>query len=204
MQELWYSGNLLDWDQGLKDYWNYVKPPLRAIEEEMQHLDRERVRSMDANAWYTFLLERYFRWKYTEDHRYKTTTNSLKMYEHEPFLSILYGIKERIFSADKADIKQCLTIADNISGLGPPGASGLLAVLFPEHFGTVDQFVVKALRQISDLAAIKKPDSLKLAEGVLLIEIMRRKAAELNEIFSTTVWNPRKMDMILWAYGHEF
>lgn len=208
MRDVWDSKNPEVWERGLGDYWTYVKPNLLSIEREIQHLDREVVRLTNAQQWYTFLLEKYFRWKYTAPNRYATTTNSLRMYEKEPFLSILHGIKERMFSSDKANIKDCLAVANRISGLGPAGASGLLAVLFPADFGTADQFAVKALFQIPDLPekvsvdSIKNPESLKLAESVLLVQIMRRKAADLNALFSTDTWTPRKVDMILWTYGH--
>jgi len=117
--------------------------------------------------------------------------------------------KERLFSLDKSDIKACLMCATTIPGLGTAGGSGLLAVLFPERFGTVDQFAVNALRQIPDLpekafvASIKNPEAMKLSEGVGLVEIMRRKATQLRGWLSSQEWTPRKIDMILWTYGHE-
>ena len=43
------------------------------------------------------------------------------------------------------------------------------------------------------------PDNISLKEGVLLIEIMRNKASELNNKFNTTEWTPRKIDKILWC-----
>ncbi len=52
---------------------------------------------------------------------------------------------------DKDNIQQCLAVACSIRGLGTAGASGLLAVLFPTSFGTVDQFAVKALVKIPEL-----------------------------------------------------
>ena len=93
---------------------------------------------------------------------------------------------------------------DSSGGLGPAGASGLLALLFPARFGTVDQFVVGALRRVRclperDQLERMKPESLTIAHGVVLIEIMRRKAVSLNELFNTSGWTPRKIDKILWA-----
>ncbi len=113
-------------------------------------------------------------------------------------------IKERLFASDKGNIRQGLALASSIRGLGTAGASGLLAILFPSHFGTVDQFAVKALAEVPELEernliAAMNPESLKLDEGVVLIQIMRRKAAELNRDFSATVWTPRKVDMVLWT-----
>jgi len=51
--------------------------------------------------------------------------------------------------------------------------------MYPREFGTVDQFLVKALRKIHGLpeaAALgaMKPDSLWPSDGVVLIGILRR------------------------------
>ena len=86
------------------------------------------------------------------------------------------------------------------------GRAGLLTLMYPDQFGTVDQFVVKALREVEGLrqrAALERmnPEGLKLPDGVILIEIMRDKSAENNRIFTMTSWTPKKIDEILWTYG---
>lgn len=43
------------------------------------------------------------------------------------------------------------------------------------------------------------PLGLKVRDCVVLEDIYRRKARELNERFQSIDWTPRKMDMILWA-----
>jgi hypothetical protein len=91
-----------------------------------------------------------------------------------------------------------------ISGLGTAGASGLLALLFPSSFGTVDQFVVKSLLKVRrlaerDLLSAMTPEALTIVDGVVLIKIMRRKAAELRAAFGSDFWTPRKIDQVLWA-----
>jgi hypothetical protein len=130
----------------------------------------------------------------------------LRIYVSNHELPLLHGIKEQLFNLDKDNVQQCLAVAGSIRGLGTAGASGLLAVLFPAHFGTVDQFEVKALREIPELPdrgliAAMNPESLKSSEGKILIDVMRRKAKELNRVFSTTEWTPRKVDMVLWTCG---
>jgi hypothetical protein len=80
--------------------------------------------------------------------------------------------------------------------------------MFPQHFGTVDQFVVNALGQINELeqaTTLKKMhrEDLDINDGVCLIKIMRNNAADNNRRFNSNFWTPRRMDMILWAYGHE-
>jgi hypothetical protein len=159
---------------------------------------------MSSQVWFGFLLEKYFRWKYTTPNRYASTTKLLRTYAANNELEVLHAIKERLFAVDKDNIQQCLAVASSIRGLGTAGASGLLAVLFPAHFGTVDQFAVKALAKIRelperDLIAAMRPESLKLDEGTILIRIMRRKAVELNQVSTHVKWTPRKVDMVLWT-----
>jgi hypothetical protein len=202
--ELWNGGDQQAWQRALDRYWSFVKPANLALEREMDQLDAETVRKMDPGGWYKFLLEKYFRWKYTAPNRYVSTTKILRTYASNNELPALHAIKERLFTRDKNNIEQCLAVACSIRGLGAAGASGLLAVLFPAYFGTVDQFAVKALLRIPELPEIQQiaamhPESLRLDEGALLIRTMRRKAAELNRAFSTILRTPRKVDMILWT-----
>jgi hypothetical protein len=150
------------------------------------------------------LLEKYFRWKYTASNRYASTTKVFRSYATNNEMPILHAIKERLFVLDKENIEQCLALTCTIRGLGTAGASGLLAILFPQYFGTVDQFAVKALVRVSGLSerglvAAMSPESLTLKDGGILIRIMRRKAKELNKTFSSSEWTPRKVDMILWT-----
>lgn len=96
-------------------------------------------------------------------------------------------------------------IASQINGLGTAGASGLLGVLFPKYFGCVDQLVVSAFLSIHNLdysSQIEKinPQCIKLSEGVVLIQLLREKAHQLNSKNLTNYWTPRKVDKVLWAY----
>jgi hypothetical protein len=115
-------------------------------------------------------------------------------------------IRRRLLSLDPDDIRLGLKAGCDIRGLGTAGASGLLALMYPQKFGTVDQFAVKALRQVEDLPEAKSlarmnPENLTISDGVLLIEILRRKAADNNRIFKSETWTPRKLDKVLWTYG---
>jgi hypothetical protein len=60
---------------------------------------------------------------------------------------------------EPSDIRRSIEVAMQVPGLGTAGASGLLSLLYPEDFGTVDQFVVKALREIPQL-----PEAARLVE----------------------------------------
>ena len=116
----------------------------------------------------------------------------------------LFRIKDLLFASDSMDIRKGIERARYIRGLGPAGASGLLAVLFPNWFGTVDQFVVVALVEIQTLPERQKllrmtPQNLINNDAVVLIDILRKKAAQLNASFRTKEWTSRKIDMILWT-----
>src|SRR5580704_169193 len=69
-RELWNGNDPNLWKRALNRYWEFVKPSNLALEKEMDQLDIETIRTMDPQAWYRFLLEKYFRWKYTAPNRY--------------------------------------------------------------------------------------------------------------------------------------
>ena len=115
-------------------------------------------------------------------------------------------LRRQILNLDVTDVQAGLKVAKKIRGLGTAGASGLLSLIYPEHFATVDQFVVKALRGVrglpeSDALASMKPQNLRVTDGVLLISILGKKAHDNNRLFGTQFWTPRKLDMVLWTYG---
>jgi hypothetical protein len=203
-QEIWNSMSPEPWNEALKRYWTFVRPSNLELEKEMDQLDPNKIWAMNAEEWYQFLKDKCFRWKYTAPNRYATTTKFLRRYREEGNLGVLLQIKECLSAFDRDDIEAGLKIATLISGLGTAGASGLLAILFPVYFGTVDQFVVKALSSMPELPEVDRvrsmnPLSLNIRDAVVLISIMRRKARELNDLFCTDQWTPRRIDMVLWG-----
>ena len=208
VDELWNSSDSWVWRKALERYWEFVKPANIALEHDMEALDLDTLRQLDSQGWYEFLRDRYFRWKYTAPNRYATATRYLYRYVENQMLVELHNIKFTLLSLKPSDIEYGLRTAQTIFGLGTAGASGLLALMYPSVFGTVDQFVVKALRTISNLPESEdlmrmKEDSLTISNGMILIRIMQRKAIEINRLFQTDEWTPRKIDKILWTYGRE-
>jgi hypothetical protein len=206
ISELWKSTDERMWKSAVERYWTFVKPINLELEKSLDCLDLNRVRSFNAVGWFNFLLNEYFRWKYTAPNRLATTTARLKTYAAEGKLPELDGIRSKLLSLNTEDIRTGLETACKIRGLGVAGASGLLALMYPTKYGTVDQFLVKALRGVEELPeapliAKMNPVALKVADGVLLIGILRRKATELNSAFTTSTWSPRLLDKVLWTYG---
>lgn len=209
--KLWNSHIKGEWEAALDEYWNHIKPENRALEEKLNNLNVKK--SLDIKDWYSFLRDEFILWKY-DPHRRKRITRLFTeeyMEDHKKLNEII----EELFKFDCKDIKRGLDLAEEIKGFGVGGASGLLSLLFPKYFGTVDQFVVKALQNTKtfpegeftsgEVQALPRmnPENLSKSEGVILIQVMRRKADNLNSILNSRFWTPRKIDMILWALGHD-
>ena len=206
LKYLWYNGSESDWQEALNAYYYMLGPEQRVIEDYIENVDVDIIRNLDENGFYEFLYDKYFVWKYTAKNRLATTRMNLEKYIKNGELSKLKSIQRRIFATPKSNVGECLEIACEIYGLGTAGASGLLAILFPADFGTVDQFVVRRLQEINHPVYDAElnnmnPEGLKIKDGIILVEIMKEKANELNKKFNTDFWTPRKIDMILWAFG---
>ena len=206
LKELWQNGTESAWKQALNHYYGLLKGDQRVLEDELYAIGAAGVEKMEAQEFYDFLYNKYFVWKYTAKNRLATTRKILQKYVLNNELQKLERIKVSMLSTDKADVAKCLDIVTDIYGLGTAGASGLLSILFPKEFGTVDQFVVKSLCEVGDSRYAEvlkkmKPESLSNKDGVVLEKILREKAAELNSRFNTDFWTPRKLDMILWSFG---
>ena len=206
LPDLWNTTSPEDWEAALKRYWEYVLPKNKELEVRLNSLDLQVLEAMKSEDWYEFLLGEYFRWKYTAPNRYATTTRALQKYIELQELDELDLIRKKLLCMNPANIRQGLLTADKIRGLGTAGASGLLSLMYPQYYGTVDQFVVKALRLIKDLPEAKmvakmKAESLTITDGTNLIGIMTRKATELRDRLDLKGWTPRRIDMVLWTYG---
>lgn len=208
IQELWVSNDPSQWKAALQRYWVLVKPENISLENDMECFDRERIRRMSPEDWFTFLHDKYFRWKYTASNRYATTTAVLRRKSGtQDGRNVLDRIRAQILDLNPSNIGVSLKIVSQIPGLGIAGASGLLAILYPDEFGTVDQFVVKALREVSSLSEASaitqmNPENLKPSDGEVLIQIMRRHAVLLTNVLGQR-WRPRDVDKVLWTYGRN-
>lgn len=203
---LWSSPSEKEWHTALGQYWGQVSAKNLDLEKRLDQLNPNHIKEMNPQSWFLFLRDEYYPWKYTDPRRLKTTTQHLKKHVEDQGIDHLYSIRDEIFAEAEMSVESGLKAAKKIGGLGTAGASGLLSLLFPHQYGTVDQFVVKRFLEVSDLpeiAEVRKmnPQNISLRHGVLLIEIMQRKAQRLNEQFGTDFWTPRKIDMVMWGIG---
>ncbi len=212
IKSLWESHNEKAWCDALGRYWeNPTVVNNREIELLMGKVDIEFVTNLGPREWYDF-LDKYFRWKfkgnYLDDRLKDLAKNSL-----EELVSVKRSlIAVAVDEFELADIRRCLKLVKSpqIKCLGYPGASGLLAVLFKGWYGTVDRMVVDSLCEVESLPEtervreidtwLKSKKDWEVRDAVLLIDIMRRKAVQLNGWFDTEKWTPRKIDMVLWTF----
>ena len=210
INELWHSGCEQYWEDALSEY-DKIDSAKRnfELEKRMSSIDPASVKEMNGQQFYCFLYDEYFVWKYTAKNRLATTRKHLQKHEYNlAGLEKIHADIFNLFELDPEDTKKLLCKTQQIHGLGTAGASGLLSILFPEYYGTVDQFVVKSLCKIEDLPEKTKIEnmnskSLTMKDGVIIESIFRLKSAELNDKFNKKEWIPRKIDMILWAFREE-
>ena len=210
VDSLWKSKDINEWTTALNRYYFTLSDNEYYLEKELENLNINDIENMNSIEFYEFLYEKYFVWKYNGNFL-NNKLKSLSVYKQDDRLDELLSIKNNILNANPLNIKSCLMLVNAIDGVGIAGASGLLALLYPEFFGTVDIRVVESLKliqnfQYSDfLNNISNPKDLTLDEGYKLIKIMREKSQELNNLFNPKskeeLWTPRKIDMILWNQG---
>ena len=196
----WDSLSQADWDKALKKYNDYLTNDEKASRDaRVTLINYSIIRKMSAEEFNDFLYKEFFPWKYTAPNRLATTRKSLsKMSVNDIGL-----IKNFLCSPALSDV-QLLDVALKIKGLGPAGATALLSILYPDRFGTLDQFVVKCLQAAPSLSGDHiirgvNPNSIKKDEALYIIRLMQNKAITLNNAFGTHTWLPRTIDKAVWA-----
>lgn len=202
INEIWNSKEISVWKDALA---KATKETGRddSIETKMSKLNVEYIQHLPVEDFYSFLHDDYFVWKFTAKHRLASTRKHLK--KHEKDMDELREIQEELFNFNLSGTESGLKTAIKIHGLGVSGASGLLALLFPSYFGTVDDMVVRALLtcdEYRDDATIKaiNPQDININGAVYLIEQFKKKAHELNALSNEYCWRPRDIDVILWHF----
>lgn len=205
INDIWVSNDRNVWEEAL---YIATKDDGRDdfIETKLSKLNLEYIKNLGVSEFFDFLYNGYFVWKYTAKNRLKTTQNELR--KHENNLEELNDIKEELFNFNLSDTDKGLKIAIQIKGLGVAGASGLLALMYPSYFGTVDNMVIRGLLSVEEYRNdefIKKmnPQNIKIEEAVYLTDIFKKKAVELNRLFGSYNWTPRDIDVILWYFRNK-
>ena len=116
-----------------------------------------------------------------------------------------------IAGTDLTHARKCLKVVKSpqIRGLGYPGASGLLALLFKEWFGTVERPCAELSccpksTTIRDIAAwLKRKEEWKERDAVFLIVHYEKESSPTERVVRYQRVAPRKIDMILWTFRNS-
>jgi len=216
INKLWLSEDEKLWKSILNDSWSRVKPGNFGLEKELYTIHRRVKKFKDIDNWYLFILDKYLPWKYTAANRLARIKSlfkeEYKVVKAKKRLDLIIKSMFDEILTNPNNIKRCLKEPMKIKGIGIAGASGIISIFFPMHFGVIDQFVAKNVVRIKEFEkdpivmnlkrkinkAENKDFYLSLTEGVFLIEIMRKKSKELNKKLKTKFWTPRKVDIVLW------
>lgn len=210
--ELWNSSEIEVWHEGLNSYWNIASVQCNlAIEIELDELYKSRgsVLLWDADLWYEFFLDKYLPWKLSSQPTYSHfRENFVRLYDENR--ERLREVMDRLSRLNRRNPEECIELLIGLDYIGIPMATGLLALLFPEDFGTLDRIILRNLKSIPDISSLfglqnideqflsrKTRRAVNLASN--FIHLFRRKAEELNTLFETDAWTPRKIDMALWS-----
>ena len=202
INDLWDSRDERKWLVALARSW--LTLAARKEHELVQFIHTvalEYVRGFAVQGWYDFLA-RYFHWQFAGNH----LQQKLRDLDRNSFEQ-LFAVKCSLVAVDQpglADARKCLNLvrSPRIRAWDYPGASGLLAVVFKESFGTADTCILESLWKIESLpekgkmreirAWVRTKNDWRDADAVLVIDVMGRKAAQLNPAFGTSKWTPRE------------
>jgi hypothetical protein len=202
IRAVWESSERVCWHQALDAYWLGLSLEQTEREKRLESLRVHDLAQMNADQFARFLREEYFKWKYTSSFLESMARKKLSSFLSKEGVDRIDESRRRLVAVVPAHAEVALATAKRIPGLGYAGASGLLALLFPAHFGTVDQFVVKELRKVplpeSWIIETMNPTALDGADSLVLIRIMQRKARELSIVLNEP-WTPRMIDKVLWG-----
>ena len=213
---LWRSNEVSAWRDALAKYWNH-RPVRRNIDVE-RHMDRLTPEDRDVilasgAALVDFLEHWYYSWKFFSIAPYDIPKHQAKVRAEYATNPAKYdAIARSLGSLNPDNVEQCLTYvaSRSIPGLQISAGSGVLAVLYPTWFGTVDQHTLRALQTLDGDGAewlrrhIPGPETFFPANNndlgrhaaKLMTQLYRQKSQELAQLDEETGWTPRRVEMV--------
>jgi len=209
---LWNSTDEADWIRtATYDYMQQVlhhNPNNGNLENYMDNLNVEPVLA-NSESFFTFLHDRLFPWKFSQGNILEANLNRLnamnavnREYAYNRMRELCHSLNglctNDIYQSDL--IYNALSIHNYIDGMGVACASGMLSVMFPRLFGTVDRFVRISLCAAGIMEPTANPEcDIDIDEAVRMENIMIGKSLS----FENENITPRVIDKALWTMGHD-
>ena len=92
----WNHGTEEEWKRALKHYYEMMEARSHeevALDRFMENLRAEEVKAMPVEAFYTFLYDKYFVWKFTQKNYLANCRKNLRRYVEEGDLLTLANIQ---------------------------------------------------------------------------------------------------------------
>ena len=205
IKSVWNSDEKIMWEKALENYQTAVKSNNTGVAEKLCAMSTDDFGAMSGQDFYRFLVGDYARWKYTDGRIRNHVQSAIEEFHQTHTDHEIKRVLDGILAINPDDIYLHLANITRINGIGVAGASGILALILPQYFGTVDRFTVENLQKVYDENSFygKKlhnmdPQSLSIYDAMTVIQIYREKAEKLNRTLGDG-WTPRKIDMILWS-----
>jgi len=209
LKNIWNCRDIDKWKKAEEKYWERLNQ-VAIIEKKFEQMTTEEILGMPPDKFYIFLRDMYFPWKFTGVYL-KPRLENLKTIENKQtqikdVIDDLKELQKRI--ADKKelnddDMSNAIRNLQKIPGIGPSAATGLLSILFPTHFGTIDKFVGINLRNIGCKIDEQEYTNISVESAIKMEKILIDKAKELNKEMNTDYWTPRRLDKILWSIRED-
>ncbi len=226
VQELWHSFDQVAWDYAEGPlYDSRVKPANVKLERDLELASdlRDLIAAMETEAFLDWLRDTYFPWKFTGPEIVQQRRSLARHWaDGSTGMAELERARATLIARNGRTKKQMIDAMCKIHGLSVAGASGLLALTYPETFGCVDVMVVKSFRTLgmfldipfSVVRSKDKKGNVRPSEKARItaeaaermMDVMAAKAKELNRDFGNiNKWKPRSIDRVLWAVrGGDF
>jgi hypothetical protein len=225
MKELWNSFDQVAWDYAECQLYNSrIKVENVELERNLERDGlRDKIAAMGPEEFLNWLRDRYFPWKFTGP---ELSAQLRSLSGHwaggSTGIAAIERVRGILVNPSGRTKPEMIKIVDEIKGLSVIGASGLLALTYPEVYGTVDVKVVKsfhALGMFTDvpLKLVRSKDkkgrprstekaTISAPMAARMMDVMDIKGKELNRAFGNiNKWKPRSIDRVLWAVrGGEF
>jgi hypothetical protein len=225
MKELWNSFDQVAWDYAECQLYNgKIKPGNVELERNLERDGlRDKIAAMGPEEFLNWLRDQYFPWKFTGP-ELSAQRRSLSGHwaDGSKGIAAIERVRGILVNPSGRTKAEMIKIVDEVNGLSVIGASGLLALTYPEVYGTVDVKVVKsfhALGMFKDVPLklvpskdkkgkprITEKATISAPTAAQMMDVMDDKGKELNRAFGNiNKWKPRSIDRVLWAVrGGEF
>ena len=209
IKDIWNCNEEGKWKDAEEEYSKRINQ-VAIIEKKFEQMTTEEILDLSPDKFYIFLRDMYFPWKFTGVYL-KPRLENLKTIENKKMqikdvIDDLKELQTRIEDKKELnddDMSNAIRNLQKIPGIGPSAATGLLSILFPTHFGTIDKFVAINLKKVGYDISEQDCINISVENAINMENILLKKVKKMNTDMNTDYWTPRRLDKILWSIRED-